>query len=649
VNSSCLAYYDKVCPEGYELDGDECTRTVHLAPVCPSGYRTTPGSGSCIQASCPNGYKLTGIGTTCEKRELRSPKACSPGWDFFQGACYRRALCKNGTIEGAYCVEREFTRPTCPDGYIQRGEDCATEGTCRTVGSALIDGMCVQIADPAPCPDGTYRHGKHCVYPDAPECEDVQYVATECSSEVDSRGYCWHRSAPTCPQGYRLRDDRCIACQTEKPNCPSNMAIRQEMCMAERVICPAGHFLRDGHCVTLHVTRPRCPAGEYTLCNGFCIVAYAQECKGAEYGLAMCSRGYLYQGKCVEHGRCADSDHTLVNGECQLRTFTDPSCHGKGSRIGELCVGGTPQCPPNYALTAGRCYSCHIENAQCSGGGATTCSDSFCQLEPPRCSSSGAIFDGRSCRLLVTSKPSCPTGTTPDRYEAKFCQLKSERAVYNCPTEYHYQNGVCLKKLYKNPSCPVDYKLRNGACVKRVCTRMASGSSCAITTASAVTGGSVSCAQCLNDTTSSTGAAWGSQNQDNVDLCCMVYSPRICRGSGDCHHEQERLCGSFCLTEDDRIYLTVPHTMQIGARLYVAPRQRNNGGNDYDEEDEDDDEDNDVFSHDCSQCEFGPANCPTRCSTYDCEEEDGEACNYKEASTFCAQYREAKICEHLRR
>uniref|UniRef100_A0A182R440 EGF-like domain-containing protein n=1 Tax=Anopheles funestus TaxID=62324 RepID=A0A182R440_ANOFN len=643
VNSSCLAYYDKVCPDGYELDGgDECTRTMHLAPVCPSGYRIAPDTRSCIQASCPNGFKLTGIGTTCEKRELRSPKACPPGWDFFQGACYRRSLCRNGTIEGAYCVEREFTRPTCPEGYIQRGEDCAKEGSCP--GSALIDGMCVQIADPAPCPDGTYRHGKHCVYPDAPECEDVQYVATECGSEVDSRGYCWRRSAPTCPQGYRMRDDRCIACQTEKPNCPSNMAIRQEMCTAERIICPEGHFLRNGHCVTLHVTRPRCPAGDYTLCNGFCIMSYAHECKGAEYELAMCSRGYMYKGKCVEHGRCADADHTLVNGECQIRSFTDSSCHGKGSRVGELCIGGTPQCPSNYALIGGRCYSSHTENAQCSAGGSA-CTDSFCQLEPPRCTSSGAIFDGRGCQQLVTSKPSCPTGTTPDRYEPKFCQLKSERAVYNCPAEYHYQNGVCLKKLYKTPSCPTDYKLRNGACVKRVCTKMSTGSSCAILPSS--TAGSLSCAQCLNDTASPAGGAWTS-DRESVDLCCMVYSPRICDDNGECHHEQERLCGSFCLTEDDRIYLTVSRTLQIGTRLYVAPSQRN-GVNDFDEDEDDDLEDDDDHSLDCMQCELGPANCPTRCSTYDCEEEDGEGCNFKEASTFCAQYRDTKICEHLRR
>nr|XP_040238907.2 zonadhesin-like [Anopheles coluzzii] len=655
VNSSCLAYYDKVCPAGYELDGEECTQAVHVAPICPSGYRPALNAGStCIQTSCPNGYKLTGTGLTCEKRELRSPKSCPPGWDFFQGACHRRTLCRNGTIEGAYCVEREFTRPTCPEGYIQRGEDCTTQGTCRTIGATLIDGMCVRIEEPAPCPEGTYRHGRHCVYPDAPECEDVQHVATQCTSEIDSRGYCWQRTAPTCPQGYRLRDDRCIACQSEKPNCPAHLAIRQEMCTAERVACPAGHFLRDGYCVTVDVTRPRCPAGDFTLCNGFCIVPYVHECKAAEYGLATCSRGFLQHGKCVEHARCADAHHTLVGGECQLRTFVDASCHGKGTRVGELCIGGTPKCPPSYALTGGQCYSCQVENAQCATVGAS-CAESFCQLEPPRCSSSGAMFDGRSCRQLVTSKPVCPTGTSPDRYEPRFCQLKSERAVYNCPAEHHYQNGVCLKKLYKTPSCPADYKLRNGACVKRICSRMSSGSACGDVGGplALTTGPTVSCAQCLNETAGTMGGgSWSSTapTQNGVDLCCMVYSPRICRDGGECRHEQERLCGSFCLTEDDRIYLTVSRTVRVGNRLYVAPAHRSGASdyNDEDDEDEGDDEDHDEgFGTDCAQCEIGPANCAKHCNTYDCEEQDEEECNFKEANTFCAQYRGAKICEHF--
>uniref|UniRef100_A0A182P2V1 EGF-like domain-containing protein n=1 Tax=Anopheles epiroticus TaxID=199890 RepID=A0A182P2V1_9DIPT len=649
VNSSCLAYYDKVCPAGYELDGDGCTQAVHHTPICPSGYRAESGGRTCIQTACPNGYKPTGTGGTCEKRELRSPKPCSPGWDFFQGACYRRSLCRNGTIEAAYCVEREFTRPTCPEGYIQQGEECTTHGSCRTNGFVLIDGMCVKIEDPAPCPEGTYRHGKHCVYPDAPECEEIEHVATQCTSEIDARGYCWHRNAPTCPHGYRLRDDRCISCQTETPNCPSHMAIRQGMCTAEKVICPAGHFLRDGYCVTLDVTRPRCPEGDYTLCNGFCIVPYAHECKGTEYALATCHRGFLHNGRCVERSRCADAEHALVNGECQLRTFADASCHGKGSRFGELCIAGTPHCPPNYALTGGRCYSCHIENAQCSAAGST-CSDSFCQLETPRCASSGAVFDGRSCLLLLTSKPSCPPGTSPDRNEPKFCQLKSERAVYNCPAEYHYQNGVCLKKLYKNPSCPTDYKLRNGACVKRTCTRMSSGSSCGDVSPALAPGPTVSCAQCLNSTAGPIGGTWSSSPSENeMDLCCMVYSPRICRDGGNCHHEQERLCGSFCLTEDDRIYLTVFRTMRVGDRLYVAPRQANDDDNDDDDEGEDANSgfgwDHGVgVSLDCSQCEVGPANCPKHCNNYDCEEDD-EECTYKLATTFCAQYRGSKICQ----
>uniref|UniRef100_A0A182Q4A6 Uncharacterized protein n=1 Tax=Anopheles farauti TaxID=69004 RepID=A0A182Q4A6_9DIPT len=645
VNSSCLAYYDKVCPEGYDLgDGDDiCSRAIRVSPVCPAGYHREAGSGSsCLLASCPNGFKLTGTGTTCESRELRSPKACPPGWDFFQGACYRRSLCRNGTIEGAYCVQREYAHPTCPDGYIQRGEDCATEGSCLAVGSVLIDGMCVRIAEPAACPEGTYRHGKHCVYPDAPECEDVPYVTTECTSEVDSQGLCWRRTAPTCPQGYRFRDDRCIACQTEKPNCPPHMAIRQEVCIAERVVCPSGHFLRNGQCVTVHVTRPRCPTGDYTLCNGFCIVPYAHECKGTEHTVPTCSRGFQLRGKCVEHGRCADPDQTLVNGECQLRTYADSSCHGKGTRIGELCVGAAPQCPPNYALMGGRCYSCHIENAQCATSGAT-CADSFCQLEAPRCSLSGAIFDGRNCQTLTISKPICATGTNPDRYDAKFCQLKSERAVYNCPAEYHYQNGVCLKKLYKNPSCPADHKLRNGACVKRVCTRMSSGASCLDASPVTTIGTALPCAQCLNDTASAS-VQW-TLNQNDVDLCCTVYSPRICRDTGECHHDRERLCGSFCLTEDDRIYLTVPHTVRVGTRLYVAPKRYDDGDYGEDDDDNGDDESGEL---ECAQCLLGPASCSKRCSTYDCEQDGSELCNYKEASHFCAQYKGTKLCEHLR-
>ncbi|XP_053672189.1 neurogenic locus notch homolog protein 1-like [Anopheles nili] len=645
VNSSCLAYYDKVCPEGYELDADECTRAVRLEPICPPGYRADGGS-SCVQVSCPNGYKLMelgGSGEVCEKRELRSPKACPPGWDFFQGTCHRRASCRNGTIEGPYCVEREYARPTCPEGFQQREDDCATDGSCRGTGATLIDGTCIRIATPLPCPEGTYRQGKHCVYPDAPECDEVPFVATNCTSEVDSGGQCRHRTSPTCPKGYRRRDDRCIACQLEKLNCPPNMALREQTCVAERLTCPEGHFLRDGHCVMLHVVKPRCSSSEYTLCQGFCIVAYTHECKGIEYGLPTCGRGFQHRGRCVEPGRCTDAEHALINGECHVRVFSDPSCHGKGSRVGERCINGTPQCPPNYALVAGQCYSRHIENAHCPASGS--CADSFCQLEPPRCSAPAAMFDGTACRQLTTAKPVCPVGTSPDRLDASLCQLKSEKAVYNCPPEYHYQNGVCLKKLYKNASCPVGYNLRGGACVKRVCSRMSSGSVCVDASSVVTSSGAISCTQCLNDTTSSAGPWGASTASESVDLCCSVYSPRICRGTGECYHEREHLCGSFCLTENDRIYLTVSRTMYVGTRLYVAPRQKSDDDDYYNGNGENDEDGAD--SEDCQQCVMGPVNCPKRCNTYECESDDGMECNYQDAATFCAQYKGVKLCTYL--
>ncbi|KFB39234.1 hypothetical protein ZHAS_00006578 [Anopheles sinensis] len=649
VNSSCFAYYDKRCPDGYDTIGGSpgvgCSRDVILHPICPPGY--TRDGESCFQASCPNGFKLQG--TTCEKRELRSPKPCPPGSDLFRGACYRRSACRNGTIDGSYCVEREFTRPTCPEGFVQRSEDCAIEGSCST-DSIYIDGACVRFTEPATCPDGTYRLGRLCVYPDPPECEDTPFVATDCTSEVDARGRCWRSTIPVCAKGYQLLDDRCVSCQTEQPSCPPNMTIqRREVCVADRVVCREGYFLRAGQCVKLHVARPRCPSEEYGLCGGFCIVAHTHECKESEYAAPACTKGFQHQGKCVQLGRC-DAEYTLLHGECHLRTFADPSCHGKGTRVGALCVGGTPQCPPNYALMGGQCYSCLIENAHCASG--ATCSESFCQLDAPRCTTSGSIFDGQVCRQLTSNKPSCPAGTNPDRYDTNFCHLKSEKAIYNCPDEYHYQNGVCLKKLYKTPACPEGYKLRHGVCYKRVCTRMSSGSSCSDGLAVHAAN---TCTQCLNGTTSSTPSNDDpAATQGTVDLCCSVFSPRICQASGLCHHERETICGSFCFTEEDNIYLTVAHSIQIGSRWYLAPRRID------DEDDEGSGESGykvDIQWNynpqsnrnvmECSRCIVQPDDCPKHCNTYDCQAAE-EECNFTDASTFCAQYRDGKICENMR-
>ncbi|XP_050086542.1 zonadhesin-like [Anopheles aquasalis] len=659
VNSTCVTYYDKVCPVGYNLTTNgECQREILLEPSCPPGYShsSEPASGHCEHASCPEGYKLTGIGKTCEKRELRSPKPCPPGHDYYRGVCYRRSHCRNGTVDGAFCVERAFANPICPQGFVLRENDCATEGTCPS-GSTYIDGSCLRLAQPASCPEGTYRWGRLCVYPEAPECDRLPHVQTSCSSEVDQHGRCWHRVAPSCPQGYRLRDGRCVVCQTEQPNCQAPMAIRGENCVAERIVCPEGHFLRGNVCILLHIALPRCPSGEFGLCRGFCIAPHTPDCEAAiEYTLPTCNRGLLYQGRCVEHARC-DPESTLIDNECRLRTFTDTSCHGKGTKIGEQCVGGLPQCPASYALTNGRCYSCAIENAQCSsgGGGGTLCKDSFCHLEEARCSASGSFFfDGYGCRELTTTEATCPPGTSPDRHDRHFCQLQSEKASYICPPEYYYQQGVCLKKLYSQPSCPPgDYKLRHGVCLRRSCTRMSSGVTCASGTDTTA----ISCAQCMNSTI---GGARGKTatsltNTNNaLDLCCAVFSPRICQLGNRCYHERETVCGSFCLTEDDRIYLTVPDITWIGGQLYMAPRKMD-GDEDGDEGDEDTEgstpepESSSAYVRDCIQCRLRLGRCPKVCDTYDCQTEGDGECNFKDARKFCWQHDSVNLCKRFKR
>lgn len=446
---------------------------------------------------------------------------------------------------------------------------------------------------------------------------------------------CISSETPSCGEGYILKDDKCIHCSSKSPNCPANMVIINGRCIKWKY-CKSGSFLnRDGKCVSIDIKTATCKRGVHYF--GKCLEElpdcsdgyYLQDehCVKVDAVSPTCRNGSLYKGRCVRLTRCKGTGYILKNGWCVRHDYSDLTCDSKTIRVRDICINGVPKCPDNYFFKEGHCCSVHIQSAECSNNGK--CLDNFCSLSFPSCNPT-FFFDGSVCKKSVVNAAKCPVGTIPDRTERSYCQYSSEHAESVCPSEFHFQNGICQKRLYADKNCPSGFQRKQNICVRKACNNPSLNNLCGSYQFSKSSMNLLenhsqkpSYKPNLFENPTSTATA-------NSKFCCQIFSPRICKFDNDeaewnCYHTRHRRCGQFCSKENQHIYLRTSQSYQLeNGILIMKPLDS--------EDDNDNDDDNN-----CDGCTDGSHDCDSYCYTYECQEEEG-GCNYMDQAEFCSKF-----------
>ncbi len=400
---------EKVCPEGYTLNGNICYKYVSATIVpgtttysCPSGYtlngrkcvqtisvnkNTTPGStyytcdkgGSLSGSTCKYSASKTNGNTTCK---------CPSGYSESNGSCV-----KTITYAATY-HPGSTTYGNCPSGYSASGSQCVktyaakatvtwsnpkvvTSSTPLSVYSnatskrVLVNKQCTlkgctytyyeySASTSYSCPNGGTRSGTTCkITTNRPvstsqgyyTCNGTKTNSSTCTKKEYASKKCTSTSGEYyCPNGGSLSGSTCTYNATKHTSSGSSYST-----------CPSGYYLSGSSCIkeidateNISTTTYTCPVGYVR--EGTTCYQYTEPTNKVTYNYT-CPEGYTQSGtgenttctKTVESKSnyyCENSDEELVGNKC-IKTV-------KGGIKGYSC-------PDGYLLNKDKCVKKTID------------------------------------------------------------------------------------------------------------------------------------------------------------------------------------------------------------------------------------------------------------------------------------------------
>lgn len=640
-NNTCIAFYNRICQGGYKLIDGVCFKYEEVDLTCPLGYLLT--NGTCSRLHCDAGYAREG--TTCTKTEYHSPLACPKNYVYIEGICLHRNDCPGGSVEGNQCVRRRYDQFRCPPRFTQINDSCVLIATCASQGLLLTNGLCRSTSQVTlRCPPDTKRVKDMCVFDRGIKFEKNILEPSRCEGRVlELEDLCAYIETPSCGKGYVLKNGRCVTCASTTPHCPSGMVIINRKCIKYHKPCKDGWYLtKEGQCLTVTIRSAKCTQG--TISFNRCIQSFptcksgytifGNMCVRKETVLAKCNESILVGGTCVSLLQCNGPDFSMSNGWCERNEYSEPTCNSRTARLRDICISGNPKCPENYYQLNGQCCSYRVQHAECSNN--ARCQENFCPASYPSCSSS-FNFDGSVCTKVISHSARCPAGTTPVSGDRDYCQYSTEQANFYCPDGYNHKNGICQKRQYVEASCPSGFRRKLDVCVRKVCNNAALTVYCGTqgqfspSLSPAIHVPHFPAPRPFNATTSSV---------TPNEVCCQIHSPRICKfdetaDEWNCHHTENRRCGSFCHRPDQHIYLRTSESYYLNDVLILVPPEFT-----AENEIEDFDENYDYLDDtkpSCDGCTDRSYDCDSYCYTYDCQK-SGSQCDFKEQRVFCSAH-----------
>ncbi|XP_062545409.1 zonadhesin-like [Armigeres subalbatus] len=640
-NNTCIAYYNRVCQNGYTLEKGACLKIEETSVMCPLGF--TLSNGTCVRIRCDAEY--TREGTICRKMEYHSPSPCQKNYIYIEGICLHKTDCLGGSVEDGHCVRRRYENFQCPPKFTQLNESCVQMATCSGKDMFFAGTTCqsteqIQLR----CPAETKRVKNMCVYDNGTKFEKIKLLPPQCNGKVIQQDQlCSYIETPACGKGYVLKNGRCVTCSSKTPQCATDMVIINRKCIKYHKPCRDGWYLtKDGQCVAVNIRSATCSQGKlaFNRCiHGFpsCKSGYTMEgnrCVYKERTIARCNEGILLGESCFSMLQCNGPDFVLSNGWCIRDEHFEPTCNSRTARKRDKCISGILKCPENHYQFNGQCFLHRTAPAECPNN--VRCLENFCPIAYPSCSAS-FNFDGSVCTKVISHAPTCPTGTIPVSTDRDYCQYSTEQADFHCPSEYNFKNGVCQKRQYMEASCPNGFRKKMDACARRAC------GSAALTIYCGTHGlGPSSLGSPLNIPHLSAQRPFNATiSAVSVDeVCCHIYSPRICRyneGSDEwnCFHTENRRCGTFCKRPEQHVYLRTAESYYFNNILILLPPEHVTNTR-IEHLDEDDDYVVDTKPN-CDGCTDRSYDCDNYCYTYDCQIADSQ-CEFKDQREFCSAH-----------
>ena len=403
---------EKVCPEGYTLNGDICYKYVNATVVpgtttysCPEGWtlsgttctqsvnvitNTTPGTA---YYTCPNGGTLNG--TVCQYSARSNTTSGSTTCKCPSGYSDNGSNCKKTTTTSAQWHAGSTSYGNCPSGFSPSGNSCVKKTTYGAKANVswsnpIVTNSKTQLSTYSNSTSKRVLANKSCTLKG---CTYTYYTYTA-------------KTTYSCPNGGNLSGTTCT--KTETRNRPTNTTSGYYTCNGNRTnsstcsstsyanktcktksgkttySCPNGGTLSGTTC-TYNATKQgtgssssiSCPAG-YTMSGNKCIktMSATAHTTSTEY---TCPQGYVREGTtCYQYSQsstkktysytCPEGFDKKGEGEATTCTkfveaTTSYYCEDESEElVGNKCIktikGGLKgyDCPSGYILDKDKCY-----------------------------------------------------------------------------------------------------------------------------------------------------------------------------------------------------------------------------------------------------------------------------------------------------
>ena len=456
---------EKVCPEGYTLNGNICYKYVNATVV--------PGTTT---YSCPQGWTLNGtsctITTTPITNQGKTTYSCPSGYVLNGTKCTL-------TIDASASTAKS-TEYTCPNGGKLNGKKCEYKATKKTTsGSSKCS-----------CPSGYSDNGSNCVKKTSAQ---------------------WHNgetSYGSCPSGFSPSGNQCVKKTTYSASASSSWSnpsvtnsktqlSTYENSSSKRILvntsCNISGCTYTYHTYTKNTTYS-CPNGG-TLSGTSCVKTETRSrttstssgyytCNGSKTNSSTC---YSYANKsctstsgkttysCPNGGKLKDKTCTYDATKKTKTGETTYSCPSGYTKSGTKCsktIDATSStsatsysCPAGYTLSGNTCIKTQEAEAY------TSRTEYSCP--------EGYVKEGTTCYQYkeptdkVTYKYSCPEGYVKSgEGESTVCSktMQTDETYYCENAEETLQGDKCVKTIkgaLRGYSCPEGYIKNGQECVKR--------------------------------------------------------------------------------------------------------------------------------------------------------------------------------------
>jgi len=428
------------CPTGFSQNGNLCERTNTVLPSCSSGFNYNTSTNQC--------ERVTGTTDT-----YRAVAACQGNYSDYEE-------------DGFDCEKEYITDPSCPSGFVFRGNTCQAINPTNTGTTWTCPSTSVDPSTPNGARAGSWSY--RATYGETTTTE----IDPTCSSGTFNRttGMCETPCAEQCGQGNYFKFSGNVFGNNQKQetrwtlNNGSRLYIKRINLDPNSndpeldLLLSGARFVTSGIQYNNFVYYPK----NMTITNG----NYNGDWGSIQQGELCRQNDSTLSGSCGSsvRGTCPSGYDLQPNGRCRQVANRTNVC------IRDIVV--TPTCDSGYTWNG----------SQCQGTVASSSPTLSCESSPL---SGSGIYHGIFTRNFVNSLPlvsdtcrfdqcclyseyNCSTSNNPIRGggnpRTTICDWQATEAQATCPSGTTLSGDSCVTQSFKDGNCPTGFSLDGNVC-----------------------------------------------------------------------------------------------------------------------------------------------------------------------------------------